>query len=79
VIGVDHQGQGFAREAASEMCGWLNSDGVRRLTAHIHPQHRASERVAVALGLTATDEVDEDGEVVWERVFATPAPGGIGE
>ena len=36
--------------------------------AHIHPEHLVSGSVAAAVGLAATDEVDDDGEVVWARV-----------
>jgi RimJ/RimL family protein N-acetyltransferase len=65
LIGVDHQGQGFATEAAGAMCAWLVENGVSRLTAHIHPRHVASERVALAIGLTMTGDIDDDGEAIW--------------
>ena len=68
VMGVDWQGRGFASEAASAMCGWLQSQGVEQITAHIHPRHVASQRVAVSVGLQPTREVDSDGEVVWLSV-----------
>ena len=66
VIGVEWQGQGFAAEAASAMCEWLATQGVERFTAHIHPGHAASQRVAAFLGMHPTAEVDGDGEVVWK-------------
>jgi RimJ/RimL family protein N-acetyltransferase len=72
VIGVDWQGQGFASEAASAMCDWLATQGVEQFTAHIHPGHVASQRVAASLGMQATDEVDSDGEVVWRSLVGTP-------
>jgi RimJ/RimL family protein N-acetyltransferase len=65
VVGVEWQGQGFASEAASAMCEWLAAQGVEKITAHIHPGHLASQRVAAFLGMQATDEIDSDGEVVW--------------
>jgi RimJ/RimL family protein N-acetyltransferase len=69
VIGIEHQGQGFAIEAARAMAEWLLTTGVATLTAHIHPDHAASQAVARAAGLVETTEVDDDGEVVW----ASPA------
>ena len=66
VIGAPAQGQGFAREAAMAMCAWLEHNGIRRITAHIHPKHAASAAVAEACGLRATATVDDDGEVTWE-------------
>lgn len=66
VIGTRAQGRGFAREAATAMCAWLEHHGIRRITAHIHPNHVASAAVAEACGLRPTDEIDDDGEVVWE-------------
>ncbi|TWV30693.1 GNAT family N-acetyltransferase [Streptomyces misionensis] len=73
VIGVAHQGRGYGGEAALAMAGRLRDDGVDVLTAHIHPGHRASAGIARALGLRATDRVDE-GEVLWRGpVTALPA------
>jgi len=74
VVGVKWQGQGIATEAASAMCEWLASHGVERFTAHIHPEHAASGRVAAAVGLQPTDEVDSDGEVVWASPLARIFP-----
>lgn len=79
-IGVDHQGQGLASEAASALVEWLLASGVERITATIHPDHLASAAVASRAGLTATDDVD-DGEIVWHRhrpgdaSSGTPEPG----
>jgi RimJ/RimL family protein N-acetyltransferase len=67
VIGVSYQRQGFATEAAALVVSWLRSCGVSRMWAHIHPGHHGSERVAYAIGLRATDVV-EDGEVRWESL-----------
>lgn len=64
VIATAHQGQGYAGEAAAGMADWLRGRGVRRLLAHVHPEHRASERVAERLGLVPTD-VEVEGETRW--------------
>lgn len=65
VVGMHWQHNGIAREATIAMCRWLRTRGIRRITAHIHPDHDASARVARACGLQPTGEVDDDGEVVW--------------
>lgn len=67
VIGVDWQGDGFAKEAVAAMSEWLVGIGITRLTAHVHPDHRASQGVAKSAGLVRTTEIDEDGEEIWER------------
>lgn len=64
VVGVDYQGNGYAREGALAMADWLRAHDVDRLTAYIHPGNDASAAVARALGLTPTDVV-LDGEVRW--------------
>jgi RimJ/RimL family protein N-acetyltransferase len=48
------------------MIEWLEARGAVTITAHVHPDHAASQRVAERAGLVATDEV-EDGERVWRR------------
>lgn len=65
VIGSAHQRQGFAKEAAAVMAGWLRSRGVDHLRAHVNPGHDASMAVAYSIGLRPT-EVMVDGEVRWE-------------
>ena len=65
VVGVEHQGQGLAREAAVAMALWLRSQGATELVAHVHPEHGASAGVARALGLHPTEQV-EDGETRWQ-------------
>ncbi|HKX75113.1 MAG TPA: GNAT family N-acetyltransferase [Acidimicrobiia bacterium] len=68
IIGVEWQGQGFAKEAAGALVQWLLSRGVKTISANVHPDHAASAAVASAAGLLATgDRVD--GEVVWRRQF----------
>ncbi|MEU4803799.1 GNAT family N-acetyltransferase [Actinosynnema sp. NPDC023587] len=67
VVGVGHQGRGFAQEAAGLVVGWLRAAGITRFTAHAHPDHAASNAVARWIGLVATDVV-EDGELLWETL-----------
>ncbi|MFI6006256.1 GNAT family N-acetyltransferase [Streptomyces sp. NPDC051366] len=64
VIGVEHQGKGYAREGAVAMAAWLRAREVSALAACIHPEHAASAGVARALGLTASDAL-VDGETRW--------------
>lgn len=74
VVGVEWQGRGFASEAAGAVCEWLAAQGVGTITAHIHPGHLASQRVAASLGMHATGEIDGEGEVVW---VSTTQPGKV--
>jgi RimJ/RimL family protein N-acetyltransferase len=64
VIGTAHQHRGFASESAREVAVWLQRQGVLKLTAHIHPAHRASLGVAGAVGLVDTGELDAEGEMI---------------
>ncbi len=66
VVGSPWQGRGFAAEAAGTMVAWLVGSGVEVVTAHIHPEHDRSARVAQRAGLRPTDLI-EDGERVWRR------------
>ncbi len=68
VISPSVQRRGLATEAARAMAELLTAAGVRRLVAHVHPDHVASARVAERLGLRRTDVV-EDGEIRWIRDF----------
>lgn len=65
LVGVPWQCRGIASEATSAMCDWLADGGIRRFIAHIHLEHDASARVAEAVGLTPTPELDADGERIW--------------
>jgi RimJ/RimL family protein N-acetyltransferase len=65
VIGVAHQGRGYAREAAQLMTDWLRGQGVDVVTAHVHPDHHASNAVARRIGLHPTSTI-VDGEVRWQ-------------
>jgi RimJ/RimL family protein N-acetyltransferase len=64
VIGVEWQNEGFASEAARALVEWLRERGVHGITAHIHPDHRASAAVAARAGLRPTDD-EVEGEQVW--------------
>ena len=64
VVATRYQRQGYAGEAAAAMAASLLRKGVRILTAHIHPDHRASVRIAERLGLTSTETL-VDGETRW--------------
>lgn len=68
LIGVRYQGQNFASEAAQAMRTWLVGQGVDRLSAHIHPEHRASQIVAARIGLQESGRIDDEGEAVWTSV-----------
>ncbi|SER31153.1 Protein N-acetyltransferase, RimJ/RimL family [Lentzea xinjiangensis] len=64
VVGTPWQGRGIAREAARGLVGWLRTQPVRAVLAHIRPGHHASAAVAASAGLTPSDEW-HDGEVRW--------------
>nr|WP_272955052.1 GNAT family N-acetyltransferase [Kribbella shirazensis] len=70
VVGAGWQGRGFAKEAAQGLVTWLRAQNVRRIVAHIHPDHTASAAVAAGVGLART-AVLEDGEYLWST--ADPA------
>ncbi|MEE4546606.1 GNAT family N-acetyltransferase [Streptomyces sp. V4-01] len=69
VVGTPWQGRGIATEAARGLVDWLAGQPVSTVTAHVHPDHRASAAVAAAVGLTPTDEW-HDGERRWRRTLA---------
>ncbi len=67
-------------EAARAPVAWLRRHDVERVTAHVHPQHAASQRVAARAGLEATG-VTHDGEQRWETLFGparTAGPRSVG-
>ncbi|MEU9166438.1 GNAT family N-acetyltransferase [Streptomyces sp. NPDC048420] len=64
VVGTPWQGRGIAAEAARGLVDWLGRQRVRRVVAHIHPDHTASAAVATAAGLAPTAEW-HDGEIRW--------------
>ncbi len=67
LIGVEHQGEGYASQAAEALDEWLVSQGIEHFTAHIHPDHGASQRVAQRIDLEDSGVADEDGELIWSR------------
>jgi RimJ/RimL family protein N-acetyltransferase len=73
VIEPRSAGRGLASEAAAAMIGWLRARGIAPVTAHVHPAHRASARVAERIELVRTGVV-VDGEDVWTT--AEPLSGG---
>jgi protein-L-isoaspartate(D-aspartate) O-methyltransferase len=69
-VGEAWQGQGIASEAARAVVGWLERRGVATITAHIHPDHHASAKVATRAGLRPTGEYRDHegmGEQLWRR------------
>jgi RimJ/RimL family protein N-acetyltransferase len=64
LIGTPWQGQGYAGEAATALVVWLLDNRVSEITAHVHPGHVASHRVALSAGLKRSGVVS-DGEEVW--------------
>jgi RimJ/RimL family protein N-acetyltransferase len=72
VIGVAWQRQGIASEAARALVAWLRLQGVRTITAHVHPGHDASELVATRAGLVPTSTFHH-GERLW-RTPGRPEP-----
>jgi RimJ/RimL family protein N-acetyltransferase len=77
VVGRRWQGRGYASEAAKALVEWLGANGVITITAHVHPDHAASARVAANAGLAQTEEI-EDGERVW-RLEGGPNAASRGE
>lgn len=65
VLGVEHQGRGFASEAVAAVQGVLMNEGATLFEAFIHPGHAASQAVARRAGMARTGEVDDDGEDRW--------------
>jgi RimJ/RimL family protein N-acetyltransferase len=63
VVARPAQGRRYAREAATSLVGRLRQGGWT-VVAHIHPDHLASQQVARAAGMSATDRV-VDGEIRW--------------
>jgi RimJ/RimL family protein N-acetyltransferase len=76
-VGVAWQCQGTASEAARAVVGWLERRGVAIITAHIHPDHYASAKVATRAGLRPTGQYrDHKGfrEQLWRRRIQRPSP-----
>ena len=81
-VGVPWQGQGIASEAAQAVVGWLERRRVSVITAHIHPDHHASAKVATQAGLRPTGEYrDHEGirEQLWRRHVQGSPPATAGQ
>jgi RimJ/RimL family protein N-acetyltransferase len=63
VVARAAQGRGYASESARSLVTVLRQAGWT-VTAHIHPRHHASQRVARAAGLVPTAAI-HDGETRW--------------
>jgi RimJ/RimL family protein N-acetyltransferase len=66
VVGLPWQRQGIASEATLALVEWLDRCGIATISATIHPEHAASQRVASRAGLLPTADT-VDGEQVWRR------------
>jgi RimJ/RimL family protein N-acetyltransferase len=65
VIGTAWQGRGLASEAVRAMIWELRARGVREVKATIPPGHKASARVAAAVGLRRTGALTSSSEEIW--------------
>ncbi len=66
VIGVPFQGRGYAIEASCRVAAWFrDAYDLADLRASIHPDHIASQRVAMHLGLQPSGEFTDEGEELW--------------
>ncbi|MFG2886874.1 GNAT family N-acetyltransferase [Streptomyces sp. NPDC048297] len=74
VTGLPWQGRGIASEAARALVGWLRTQAVHTVVAHVHPDHHASAAIATRAGLTPTDD-ERDGETRWQLTLPRPVPG----
>jgi RimJ/RimL family protein N-acetyltransferase len=66
VVGSRWQRRGFASEMARAVVEWLEERGAPDIEACVHPDHVASEKVAVRAGLRPTGK-HHDGEQLWSR------------
>ena len=64
LVGSLWQGLGYASEASSALSSWLIASHLNMITAHVHPDHISSQKVAKAAGLYNSGRV-HDGEEVW--------------
>ncbi len=66
-VDPDHQGQGYATEAAKAMVAYAFASGrVRTVRAHTRPELNASTRVLTKCGFAQIGEVvDPDDGLVW--------------
>lgn len=64
VIGRQWQGRGYAGRAALLLTDGLRARGTEQIIAHVHPDHKASQRIAERLGMRPCDVVVA-GETRW--------------
>lgn len=64
LVGSQWQRLGYASEASSALSSWLSASHLNMITAHVHPDHISSQKVAKAAGLYNSGRV-HDGEEVW--------------
>lgn len=71
----EHQGRGFATEAAQALVGYaLSSERVRTVRAHTLPQANASTRILTRCGFQHVGEVmDPEDGLVWRWEINRPA------
>ena len=70
VVAAHEQGRGFASEAVTALRDWLAANNVRRIEAHIHPRHEASQAVAERIGMVRSGECDDEDEEIWAAELA---------
>jgi len=69
MIGVAHQGQGLASEAARAVLAECRACGITRVRATIRPHNTASRHIAARLGMTIDRIVrDERGDLLFHVV-----------
>jgi len=73
LIGGDWQGQGYASEAAADLMAWISNHQITEVAANIHPDNKASQRIAEKLGLHPTG-MAIDGELIWRRSLDKSLP-----
>lgn len=65
-VAPEHQGRGYATEAAQAMVMYAFENGVRIVRAHTRPESNASTRVLAKCGFEYVGEVtDPDDGLVW--------------
>lgn len=66
-VATEHQGNGYATEAAAALVGYAFSHGqVRLVRAHTRPESNASTRVLAKCGFRQVGEaIDPDDGLVW--------------
>ena len=73
-VDPDHQGRGYAKEAAAALAAFaLHAGHARIVRAHTLPEHGASARVLTACGFERVGEVlDPEDGLVWRWELAAP-------